>query len=112
MGRIWLLFGQFDQIPGVYDRKRGIPLLDQEFARHDPARLLVSANRERHERLIAEAAHARRLSRFALDDSWAGRVFFDVGSLFVRLGCRLEKYGFSRYRMQPAASLAVDCGCL
>ncbi len=60
---------------------------------------------------MAEAVHERRLSRFAPDNSRAGHVFLDVGSLFVRLGCRLEKLGFSQFRSQPAAGVVMDCGC-
>jgi hypothetical protein len=106
------MFGQYDQVPGFYDEKRGVPLLDHEFSRRTPVSEFISAGMEHHAQLLAEAELERRARGFAPDNSRAGRVILDVGSLFVRLGCRLEKYGFSQFRSPAtAAAVAVDCGC-
>ncbi len=39
------MFGQYDQIPGFYDEKRGVAQLDHEFGRRTPASRFTSAAR-------------------------------------------------------------------
>jgi hypothetical protein len=63
-------------------------------------------------RLAHDAGGNRQPSRLVHASPVTARFSLDLGALLVKVGCRLERAGFSRLGAQSASStLSVDCGC-